>query len=304
MKHSIPKSTIILLAFICILFFLVIFRPIYNPDANIALYVILSTFILSILLVLTFSLLKYPVLTDNQLEIRNVLYPFYHKRYDYADIKKIEFCTVGPSLRIYLKSNRKHVFYRIDCIPPEASQEFTNKLSTKGIHVESLSYFHLGEIHNPINTWNFPKIRYFTSIEQIILWSLWILLLGFLTIFLLIYQTPAMIYGYIMLIVFILFIFLIMAAIFWKYPVLTDNGLEIKNVMYYSYKRHYDYSDIRKVEICRASAYHWPNLKIYLQSIPAPILHSIDCMSQDSIPEFLKELHEHGVDAVCLVEYK
>ena len=65
------------------------------------------------------------------------------------------------------------------------------------------------------------------------------------------------------------------------------------------------YNDnIRKVEIYRGSIYHWPCIRVYLKPEERVYWHSIDCMSQDSIPEFLRELHEQGVDAVCLVEYK
>ena len=67
-------------------------------------------------------------------------------------------------------------------------------------------------------------------------------------------------------------------------------------------RKKYEYEDIRKVEICRGSIYHWPCIRIYVKSHTKPYFHSLDCMSQDSIPEFLAELGEHGVDAESTVK--
>ena len=90
----------------------------------------------------------------------------------------------------------------------------------------------------------------------------------------------------------------------WSYPALSNTELEIKNVLYGFYRKRYLYDDIKCVEVCGWSIYHWPCVKIYTTKRKRPYPHCLDCMSQDSIAEFLNELNSHGVKAICTVGYK
>ena len=147
-------------------------------------------------------------------------------------------------------------------------------------------------------------MKYFTSKSQIIIWGLFIAVLGIPCLLMPLHRAPANVPLYTSVVVAIFIFFFIVAAVSWGYPELTEKELEVRNVLYRFYRKHYTYDNIRKVEICRGSIYHWPCIRVYLKSGEKVYWHSIDCMSQDSIPEFLRELHEHGIDAVCLVEYK
>ena len=99
-------------------------------------------------------------------------------------------------------------------------------------------------------------------------------------------------------------IFLLMAAAYWGYPVLNNNDIEVRNILYRFYRKRYAYKDIYKIEICSGSIYHWPCVKIYTTKRKRPYFHCLDCMSPDSIPAFLNELNSHGVKAICTVNYK
>lgn len=147
-------------------------------------------------------------------------------------------------------------------------------------------------------------MKYFTSKFQVVLGTLWLLVICLPNTLLLLFGTPVRVMAFTILSISTYLLFFILVAAFWKYPELTKKELEVRNVRYRFYRKHYTYDNIRKVEICRGSIYHWPCIRVYLKSGEKVYWHSIDCMSQDSIPEFLRELHEHGVDAVCLVEYK
>lgn len=147
-------------------------------------------------------------------------------------------------------------------------------------------------------------MKYFTSKFQVVLGTLWLLVICLPNTLLLLFGTPVRVMAFTILSISTYLLFFILVAAFWKYPELTNKELEVRNVLYRFYRKHYTYDNIRKVEICRGSIYHWPCIRVYLKSGERVYWHSIDCMSQDSIPEFLRELHEHGVDAECLVEYK
>ena len=147
-------------------------------------------------------------------------------------------------------------------------------------------------------------MKYFTSKFQVVLGTLWLLVICLPNTLLLLFGTPVRVMAFTILSISTYLLFFILVAAFWKYPELTEKELKVRNVLYRFYRKHYTYDNIRKVEICRGSIYHWPCIRVYLKSGEKVYWHSIDCMSQDSIPEFLRELHEHGVDAVCPVEYK
>ncbi len=112
----------------------------------------------------------------------------------------------------------------------------------------------------------------------------------------------AMVPVWVMFIVIVSTLLLILAAAYWKYPVLTDKELIIKNVLFRSYRKRVIYSDIQKIEICHGGQTHYPNIKIYLKSGSHPLLYAIDCMSVNSVPEFLKELESNGVEASYLLD--
>lgn len=156
-------------------------------------------------------------------------------------------------------------------------------------------------IHNTRNAMNSRK--YFTSRKTIITSS--IPTCGCLLLFvcLLLQGPPANALGFYSTVSCTLAFYFIMACS-WNYPTLASNELEIRNALYGFYKKSYIYDDIKCVEVCGWSIYHWPCVKIYPTKRKRPYSHCLDCMSQDSIPAFLNELNSHGVKAICTVDYK
>lgn len=86
-------------------------------------------------------------------------------------------------------------------------------------------------------------------------------------------------------------------AIYWTYPELNDTSLVHRNLLFRFYSRTYAYSDIESLEIS-GSSYHYPLLILKLKNKSIKRCHSVDCMSRDSIEEFVVELQKHGVTVI------
>ena len=144
--------------------------------------------------------------------------------------------------------------------------------------------------------------KYFTP-RQVIILSAEMAALLLLVIYLLLQGPPANALLFYSAVFSVLAFFFIMACS-WNYPEPSSKELEVKNVLYGFYRKRYSYDNIRYVEVCRWTIYHWPCVKIYTTIRKRPYSHCLDCMSQDSIPAFLNELNSHGVKAICTVDYK
>ena len=144
-------------------------------------------------------------------------------------------------------------------------------------------------------------MKYLTSKKQIIIWLCFLLIFS-PCLYFPIYRPQLNIKTYVVLAIYILGCFLLMAGAYWSYPELTNTDLKIRNVLYRFHKKSYAYDEIQRVVIC-AAPYHYPCLRIYLKSRTKPILHCIDSMSDKSVPVFIKELNSLGVVTIwCTIK--
>jgi hypothetical protein len=146
--------------------------------------------------------------------------------------------------------------------------------------------------------------KYFTGKKEIIVWLGFLLLLCLPVALMPFYQPSVDMKSYIVVVLFLFSVFFVMTSVYWGYPILTNKGLEIRNVLYFFYRKRYAYEDIRKIEISVGSIYHWPCLRIYLKSSEKSYFHCIDCMSGKSISAFVEELSSKGVEVICPADYK
>ena len=144
-------------------------------------------------------------------------------------------------------------------------------------------------------------MKYLTSKFQVVLGTLWLLVICLPNTLLLLFGTPVRVMAFTILSISTYLLFFILVAAFWKYPELSDNELIIRNALYVSYKKRFAYNDIRKVEICHGG-FHYPCLRIYSNTFQHPILYGIECMSQDSILGFSADLSEKGVEVIRLLD--
>lgn len=298
MKYFSPKSLLLVLPLFifCASSTIVL---ILAPPANVlrcAIFII-SCYVVTLILAASFG--NYPRLTDKGLEIRNIIFRFQCKTYIYGDIEKVVFCCSPKhsDLRIYLKSAANPVQHSIDAMPERLKAEFLEELRQHGVGME--------RAEKPAKQEKAHSHRgnYFSTAVPIIVCIVLIGALEGLFIALAILETRhAAIPLWIMGAFFTFFWFLIMAAILWGHPVLTDKELIIRNILYRSYKKRFEYNDIRKVEICHGGMIHFPCIRIYSNVLQRPTLYNIDCMSQNLIPDFLDELASKGVEVVRLLD--
>ena len=92
-------------------------------------------------------------------------------------------------------------------------------------------------------------MKYFTSKFQVVLGTLWLLVICLPNTLLLLLGTPVRVVAFTILSISTYLLFFILVAAFWKYPELTEKELEVRNVLYRFYRKHYTYDNIRKVEM-------------------------------------------------------
>ncbi len=273
---------------------------IWCPTAHASRFAVFITVCYLVTLILAASCGNYPRLTDKGLEIRNIIFWFQCKSYPYEDIENVAFCYAPKHacVRIYLKSSTTPIQHGIDGMSERLRSEFIEELRSHGIGMAQFTK------DLPIKTrTNKHRKNYLSSISPIIIHLVFACaLLGFFIALAILDTRRVMIPLWIMSASMTFAFFLIMVAIFGGYPVLTENELVIRNVLYRSYKKRFAYDDIRKVEICHGDPTHSPCLKIYLHSTPLSVHCDIDCMSQSVIPEFIAGLSSKGVEAVLMLD--
>ncbi len=263
----------------------------------------LAIFVIScdiVALILIASCGNYPKLTNTGLEIRNTIFRFRCKSYPYEDIENVSFCCTPKHscVRIYLKSRTAPIQHGIDGMPERLRTEFFEELRSHGVEMTQF----IKDRPIKIRTDKHGK-NYLSSIGPIVIHLVFACaLLGFFIALTIFDTRRVMMPLWIMSAILTFAFFLIMVAIFGGYPVLTENELVIRNVLYRSYKKRFAYDDIRKVEIYHGDPTHYPCLKIYLHSTPLSVHCNIDCMSQSVIPEFIAGLSSKGVEAVILLD--
>lgn len=83
----------------------------------------------------------------------------------------------------------------------------------------------------------------------------------------------------------------------WNYPVLHDEFIEIKNIVFLNYSKKYKYEDIEHIEIPFVP-YHNPCLAIKLKGRRFRRLHDINCVDFDTLDTLIGVLQQKGVSAM------
>ncbi len=138
-KYYTSKKEVIGWSAFLIIFSPAFFLPLYRPQVNRMDYAIISIFILTTFLLMAAAYWGFPEITNTHLEIRNVLYRFYRKRYAYDDIRKVVICRVpyhSPCVRIYLKSRISPVVHCLDSMDKNSIHDFLQDLQSHCIEIE------------------------------------------------------------------------------------------------------------------------------------------------------------------------
>lgn len=136
------KSNAIFEVKVFAIFFTLLGIPVFlSTEFNVPGFLFLVIFLLCIVHILI-SRFFYVILTDDELIIKNGIYPFWKKETRYVDIVKVRIKWYGdksdPCMRVFTKKSSIFFWqYTIDLINPRDYAALIEAIKTKGVTVET-----------------------------------------------------------------------------------------------------------------------------------------------------------------------